>query len=67
MNLLTIKDIAQAVNKARTKHPKFSANLAVLMEEVGEAAKAYNDNNAAEYRDELLDCAAVIVRILEGK
>lgn len=42
-------------------------HLAVISEEVGEAAKAILENNPGGYQTEILQIAAVCVAILEGQ
>lgn len=65
----TIKLIKKHLQHAREKHPMFPPNisdqLCVLGEEFGEACMSYNDNRKDQFRGEILDMAAVIVRILE--
>jgi NTP pyrophosphatase (non-canonical NTP hydrolase) len=39
--------------------------LAILMEEVGEASKAILEGTTSEFREELVQCAAVLVSWLE--
>ena len=62
-------EISKAVIRAKEKHPHFASNeneaMMILMEEVGEAAQALNDNNKAKAREEMLDVIAVCVRYLE--
>jgi len=41
-----------------------SEQMMILMEEIGEVFKAINDNSNT--KEELVQCAAVIVRILEN-
>lgn len=45
-------------------HPAPNPNLAVLMEEVGEVAKAYQEGNVDEVRTEAIQVAAVAFRII---
>lgn len=47
--------------------PEFKPDLMfpILVEEVGEVGKAIQDDNWENYRDELVQVAAVAVRILE--
>jgi len=63
------EEISKAVLRAKEKHPQFAANedrsLILLMEEVGEAAQALNDDDKANARAEILDAIAVCVRYLE--
>lgn len=63
------EQISKAVINAKKKHPNFAANedkaLILLIEEVGEAAQALNDNDKVKARAEMLDAIAVIVRYLE--
>ena len=47
-------------------HVDQSTKLAVLMEEVGEAAKAHLDMDPAGFRHEMVQVAAVAFAILEG-
>ena len=67
----TMTLIHNATERARAKHRCFpdslSKRLAILGEEYGELCAAYNDERWDQFRDELLDVAAVIVRMIEGK
>ena len=71
MKKLTHQFINNAVKYARTKHPKFTTSmgqaLLLAQEELGEAIKAYNDNEEDKVLFELAHAAAVIVRILDGE
>jgi len=62
--------ILDAVEHAKREHPHFAdtdaAALAVLVEEVGEVAKAVQELDADGMRREIAQVAAVCVRWLEG-
>jgi NTP pyrophosphatase (non-canonical NTP hydrolase) len=71
---LTILDIDKATLHARIKHPVFPKDIKhqalILAEECGEVVQAVlnHTDHGEDYgniRDELLDTAAVIVRMLE--
>ena len=66
----TANQIIKAVQRARKKHPNFAkdAHHAVCLatEELGEFAKAVNEENPGQAEDEALDTIAVLVRYLEG-
>lgn len=51
-------------------HPNFpedrSMQLAIIVEEVGEVAQAMNDENSANWRDELIQVAASALRAVEA-
>jgi len=61
--------IEKEVSAQRTKWGVQKHNdlkwLAILMEEVGEAAKEINEDDDSKLRDELIQCAAVIVSWLK--
>lgn len=66
----TMNEIIQAVNHARKKHRFFAISaksaLPLAMEELGELAKAINDNRPwAEIEAEAYDTIAVLVRLIE--
>lgn len=68
----TMNEIVHAVKHARQKHPHFADNinhaLALALEELGELAKAINDNKPwDEVCAEAYDTIAVLVRIVEEK
>ena len=68
----TMNEILHAVKHAREKHPHFADDLnhalALALEELGELAKAVNDNKPwNEIRAEAYDTIAVLVRIVEEK
>jgi len=62
----TIEKIFEHVKRAREKHPILGDPWPALMEEIGEVAKAINDNDPDNIPKELMDTAAVIIRWLEG-
>lgn len=67
----TIQIIEQSLDAARTRHPFFSSNknqaLALLMEEVGEVARAVNDSEGNNrIKEELLDVITVCIRWIEN-
>lgn len=66
----TMNEIIQAVQRARKKHPQFAVNLhhavSLAAEELGEFAKAVNEDNRSQAEEEALDTIAVLVRFLEG-
>ncbi len=68
-NASAVTDILCELAHARSKHPVFAKDrnhaLALLMEEVGEAAAAINDDDGAGARKGLAQVAAVCVRFLE--
>ena len=70
MNPTTMNEIIQAVQRARKKHPHFADNrfhvVSLATEELGEFAKAVNDGNYEQARQEALDTIAVLVRFLES-
>lgn len=68
----TMNLIIKAVEHARQKHPHFADDLnhalALALEELGELAKAVNDNKSwDEICAEAYDTIAVLVRIVEEK
>ena len=72
MNANTMNLILKAVEHARKKHPHFADDLnhalALALEELGELAKAVNDNKPwDEVCAEAYDTIAVLVRIVEEK
>lgn len=65
------KQIKERLAEAKAKHPTFPTTtteaLPILIEEVGELAKAINDSEGKEReKSELLDIVAVCVRMLEN-
>lgn len=67
----TIKTINQSVDAAREKHPFFARDenhaLALLMEEVGEVARAINDTEDNDrIKEELLHVIAICIRWIEN-
>lgn len=70
MNPTTMNKILKAVAHARAKHKFFAISpksaMPLAMEELGELAKALNDNRPwAEIEGEALDTIAVLVRMIE--
>lgn len=69
MNPTTMNKIIQAVQRARKKHPHFADNrfhvVSLAEEELGEFAKAVNEDNRSQAEEEALDTIAVLVRFLE--
>lgn len=68
----TMNEILHAVKHAREKHTHFADDLnhalVLALEELGELAKAVNDNKPwNEVCAEAYDTIAVLVRILEEK
>lgn len=68
----TMNEILHAVQHARQKHPHFADDLnhalVLALEELGELAKAVNDNKPwDEVCAEAYDTIAVLVRIVEEK
>lgn len=65
----TMNEIIQAVQRARKKHPHFAATaweaVSLAAEELGEFAKAVNEDNRSQAEEEALDTIAVLVRFLE--
>lgn len=66
----TLNQIIKAVQRAREKHPNFTTDaqhaVCLATEELGEFAKAVNEENPSQAEDEALDTIAVLVRYLEG-
>lgn len=62
-------EIAEAVNKARSKHPKFTNSpeqiVCIATEELGEMAQAINDKKLDKAKLEALDLIAVLIRFVE--
>lgn len=56
--------------RARTKHPHLADSpqhfVSLLMEEVGEAAKALNDGDMEGFKRELVDAVSLVQRLFEG-
>lgn len=71
MTPTTMNKIIQAVRRARKKHPHFADNrfhaVSLASEELGEFAKAVNEDNRSQAEEEALDTIAVLVRYLEGE
>ena len=83
MNPHTLKDIENAVKKAREKHPLFAETregaVCIIAEEFGEMAQAVNDSVALgriteeakekmlEAKMEALHVIATCVRFIEGR
>ena len=63
------KLIEQERKRQNKLHPEFPVSIpqqiSILLEEVGEVAKAFNENDVENYEVELVQVAAVCVRILE--
>lgn len=70
MNPKTMNLIIKALNRAREKHPSFADGdyqvVSLAAEELGEMAKAVNEDNTIFAMEEALDTIAVLVRFLEG-
>lgn len=64
-----IWDIYNAVDHAKQKHPVFARNffhaVSLATEELGEFAKAVNDNDIEHAKKEALDTIAVLIRFIE--
>lgn len=62
----TMNEIIQAVRRSRNKHPHFADNrfhaVSLAAEELGEFAKAVNEDNRSQAEEEALDTIAVLVR-----
>ena len=66
----SVYKLIKAERKRQNKlHPNFAKSeperIAILLEEVGEVAKAYNDGDVENYKTELIQVAAVCVRMIE--
>lgn len=66
---LLIDNTTIHLHKAREKHSNFAKDkyqaLSILMEEVGEIAKAINDNEKKDFiESEIYDTIAVLIRML---
>ena len=64
--------VEKNTERARIKHTEFPHDnpaeiLALLMEELGEAAKAYNDGDKSVFMRELVDMVTVVQRAWEGR
>jgi NTP pyrophosphatase (non-canonical NTP hydrolase) len=59
--------LAEAIGRARAKHPKGPSPLRSLIEEVGEVASAMRRESPERVREELLDVAVVAVRLHAGE
>lgn len=70
MKPTTMNRIIKAVQRAREKHPHFSDSdshaICLATEELGEMAKAINEEDTISAMEEALDAIAVLVRYLEG-
>lgn len=70
MKPTTMNEIIKVVEYAREKHPQFAATawetVSLATEELGEFAKAVNDGNYEQARQEAMDTIAVLVRFLES-
>ena len=70
MKPTTMNEIIKAVEHARKKHPHFAGTafqaVSLASEELGEFAKAVNEDNRSQAEEEALDTIAVLVRFLEG-
>ena len=58
--------LSDALRAARAKHPS-GANLAALVEEVGEVARAMRRESTERVREELMDVATVALRLWLGE
>lgn len=69
MKVETIRDVVICVDRAKKKHPFFAQNfyhaVSLATEELGEFAKAVNDDNLEQAKEEALDTIAVLVRFIE--
>ena len=70
MQQRTARLIEAAVNRAREKHQPFTTQafsaFCIMAEEIGEAARAKMEGDAAQFEAECLDSIAVLVRMIEG-
>lgn len=64
-NQLFLQQVDQEVQRARAKFPAGEANLAALMEEVGEVAKAIMEESDQHVWDEAVQVAAVAMRVAQ--
>lgn len=59
--------IQDRLEKARGKHPDFTKDhitaFSLLLEEVGEVAKAYNDKDIEAFKEEIIDTIVVLIRM----
>lgn len=63
----TLRAISAEVARSRVKFPADKHNLAALMEEVGELAKAFlKDEGDERVRAEAIQVACAAIRIIEG-
>lgn len=64
-----IEKIQDRIEKARGKHPDFTKNhitaFSLLLEEAGEIAKAYNDEDFEACKEEIIDTIVVLIRMHE--
>lgn len=64
-----IDDIEAGVIRAYDKHGPMTHDqgkqLAILVEELGEAGEAYLDDDIAHYKEEVLDLIAAAVRVYD--
>ena len=66
----TLFDVEARLRWARTKHPQYADNpreaLRVIRAEVDELEQAVRHETEQRIRDEALDVAATVLRLLEG-
>lgn len=66
----TLLDVESRLRWARTKHPQYAGTareaLAVIRGEVDELEQAVRHETPERVRDEALDVAATVLRLLEG-
>ena len=66
----TLFDVEARLRWARTKHPRYADNpreaLRVIRAEVDELEQAVRHETEQRIRDEALDVAATVLRLLEG-
>lgn len=66
----TLFDVEARLRWARTKHPQYAGTardaLAVIRGEVDELEQAVRHETPERVRDEALDVAATVLRLLEG-
>lgn len=68
MNSRIAQQIAAERSRQDARHPydvPDSVMLSVLVEEVGEVARAMNDNTPDDLAEEVMQCAAVAVKWME--
>lgn len=70
IRLETLFDVEDRLRWARTKHPRYADNpreaLSVIRAEVDELEQAVRYETEQRIRDEALDVAATVLRLLEG-